>query len=60
MTYSQALRIAYDRQLFGTQAYNQARVPGETRSAKEIFQLLCFREGMRNATEQRVASWMDA
>lgn len=50
MTYSQALRLAYDRQLFGTQAYNLARVPGETRSSKEIFQLLCFREGMRVAS----------
>lgn len=46
MTYRQSLEIVYDRYLFGAQAYNLARVPGETRSAKEIFSYLCFRQAM--------------
>lgn len=47
MSYTQALMIAYDRQLFGAQAYAQARSPGETRSSKTIFGHLCFDAGMR-------------
>lgn len=43
MTYAQALALAYDRQLFGAQAYNLARVPGETRSAKDLYLGLLIR-----------------
>lgn len=50
MSYAQALRLAYDRQLFGAQAYNLARSPNNvnpTMGAREIFQRLCFKAAMR-------------
>lgn len=50
MSYTQALMIAYDRQLFGAQAYARARSLGETRSSKEIFRDIVFNLAMRHIT----------
>ena len=54
MTYSQALTIAYDRQLFGAQAYAIARIEGVKNSSKEIFRRLCFREASRHISSEQM------
>lgn len=53
MSHTQARQIAYDRALFGAQAYALARCPGETRSARDIFRTLCFTEALRTMTPCR-------
>lgn len=59
MTYSQALVIAHDRQLFGAQAYARARIKGETRSSRRIFGDLRFDYAMRHL-HRRMALPLDS
>lgn len=50
MSYTQALTIAYDRQLFGAQAYNLAR--SSNASAKTWFEWLCHDAAMKLLAER--------